>query len=226
MIKVIQTVEIFELSIFGLVWTNISICTSLVASENICIYIMLVKKEVSTAVLDCHCGGRPFLRMPLLISSTGPIASRSHQATTCTWLAALQISASGVDSQLCTSCCLVTYRHGPVLLMKSGILQKGLPAQWQSYTAVKTQSLQRWGSFSTVYSIPDRWNWFYIALVAPFVGPDSPFLCCALRGTRWHFMPLRWTFVALRCRDHRRSSLPKSFLLYYIMLAVHECDEG
>ena len=36
-------------------------------------------------LLDCHCAGRPFQRMPLLISSTGPTASRSHQATTCSW---------------------------------------------------------------------------------------------------------------------------------------------
>ena len=30
----------------------------------------------------CHCAGRPFRRIPLLISSTGPTASKSHQATT------------------------------------------------------------------------------------------------------------------------------------------------
>ena len=34
--------------------------------------------------------------------------------------------------------------------------------------------------------------------------------CCDLRGTRQHFMPLRWMFPALRCRDHAGSSLAKS----------------
>ena len=34
----------------------------------------------------CHCAGRPFRRILLLISSTGQTASRSHQATTCLWL--------------------------------------------------------------------------------------------------------------------------------------------
>ena len=33
----------------------------------------------STAMLDCHWAGRPFQRIPLLISSTGPTVSRSHQ---------------------------------------------------------------------------------------------------------------------------------------------------
>ena len=35
-----------------------------------------------TVVVYCHCAGRPFRRIPLLISSTGPTASKSHQATT------------------------------------------------------------------------------------------------------------------------------------------------
>ena len=40
------------------------------------------------------------------------------------------------------------------------------------------------------------------ASVAPFVGPDSS------------FMPLRWTFAALRCRDLAGSSLAMSFSVF------------
>ena len=35
----------------------------------------------------CYCAERPFQRIPLLISSTGPTVSRSHQATSCMRLA-------------------------------------------------------------------------------------------------------------------------------------------
>ena len=36
---------------------------------------------LSSLLLDCHCAARPFRRIPLLISSTGPTVSRSRQAT-------------------------------------------------------------------------------------------------------------------------------------------------
>ena len=76
--------------------------------------------------------------------------------------------------------------------------------------------------FSTVCSIPARQNWLYFALVAPFMGLDGPCLCCTLCG-----VSPRWLFAALRqSRDSAGSSIAKSFLLYYIMLAVLEYDEG
>ena len=42
-----------------------------------------MKYTIEYTTVDCHCVGSPFQRIPLLISSTGPTASRSHQATTC-----------------------------------------------------------------------------------------------------------------------------------------------
>ena len=45
------------------------------------------------------------------------------------------------------------------------------------------------------------------------------FLCCALRGIDGSFMPLQWTFAALRCRYRTGSSLAMSFLVYLI----HPC---
>ena len=59
---------------------------------------------VPTTVLDCHYAGKPFQRMPLLISSTGPTASRSHRATTCTWLAGNPWSADNVKPSLHSKC--------------------------------------------------------------------------------------------------------------------------
>ena len=47
------------------------------------------------------------------------------------------ISVSGVASQSRTSGCLGDF--WTLLLMRSGILRKGLPAQWQSNTAVEAQ---------------------------------------------------------------------------------------
>ena len=56
----------------------------------------------SITVLDCHCAGRPFQRIPLLISSTGPTASRRHQATTCKRLAGNLRNADDVKSCHCS----------------------------------------------------------------------------------------------------------------------------
>ena len=55
---------------------------------------------VPTTVLDCRYAGRPFQRIPLLVNSTEPTASRSHQATTCTWLASNLWSADDVKLSL------------------------------------------------------------------------------------------------------------------------------
>ena len=57
------------------------------AQERYAVYKVPLKKDTHlctefTTMLDCHCARRPFRRMPLHISSTGPTASRSHQATT------------------------------------------------------------------------------------------------------------------------------------------------
>ena len=72
--------NVWPLSIsFGL-WSSVIDLTCLPLREkgtHLCI-------EFTTVC--CHCAGRPFRRIPLLISSTGPTASRRHQATTCLWL--------------------------------------------------------------------------------------------------------------------------------------------
>ena len=34
--------------------------------------------RIQITMLDCHCAGRPFCSIPLLISSSGPTVSRSH----------------------------------------------------------------------------------------------------------------------------------------------------
>ena len=83
--------------------------TTLSSSEHMYIYVHIVlsalrsisfTKEKGThlciefTAAYCHCAERPFRRIPLLISSTGLTASRSHQATTCTRLVGNHQSAA------------------------------------------------------------------------------------------------------------------------------------
>ena len=98
------------------------------------------------------------------------------------------------------------------------IVEKGnSPLYWAS-TAVldwSGSSVQRWIAFFRLYLSfpldgigltlpplhPSRTG-RHAASVAPFVGLDSS------------FMPLRWTFAALRCRDLAGSSLAMSFSVF------------
>ena len=66
-----------------------------------------------------------------------------------------------------------------------------------------------------LHSLHPSWDRTAPYSVVPFVGPDG--ISHHYGGRLLHLY---------RCRDHTRSSLAKSFLLYYIMLAVHEYDEG
>ena len=86
-------------------------------------------------VLDSHCAGRPFQKIPLFISSTeSPSVFRAK------WQFNI-IGISGVASQSCTSGCLVTSGHcWPSAADEEWYSSKRrLPAQWQSNTVIWTQ---------------------------------------------------------------------------------------
>ena len=83
--------------------------------------------------------------------------------------------------------CLVTSGRCPVLLMRSGILRKGLPAQWQtSNFSSNCRGKYLFFFFLVIYLLQLDGVNSRLLTVAPFVGPDSCAYCCALRGTRWH----------------------------------------
>ena len=132
------------------------------------------------------------------------------------------ISVSGIASQSRTSSCLVT--SGPCwLLMRSGILRKGLPALWQSNTAMEAQ-----------YRGESPFVPLYVSFLLDGISLTLPPLCPS--GTRRHtasvvpfvesdssFVPLRCIFAALRCRDLTGSSLAKSFLCRIYIPNYHVC---
>ena len=116
---------------------------------------------------------------------------------------------------------LVTSGHcGPVLLTRSGILRKGLPAQWQSNTAVEAQYRGESPFFRLYLSFPLDG----ISLTLPTLHPSGTDGTLPLLHPSWDqtalFTPLRWTFAALRCRDLTGSSLVMSFSVHSILCAL------
>ena len=101
----------------------------------------LCTDRISSAVLDCHCAGRPFKR----------IYSRKYNKKNNLYMIGWEPQKRDLKrSQSRTSGCLVTSgRYWPRLLMRSGIPRKGLPPQWQSNTAVETQYRGESPSFPT-----------------------------------------------------------------------------
>ena len=114
--------------------------------------------------------------------------------------------------------CLVTSGRCPVLLMRSGILRKGLPAQWQT-SNFSSNCRGKYLFFLVIYLLQLDGVNSRLLTVAPFVGPDSCAYCCALRGTRWHsctlVVMLLPPYIAVTFRHG--VSLVTSFVTVYCM---------
>ena len=152
MIKVIQTIETFELSIFGLVWTNYMHFVSC-KRNYLYIYYASRKRRWLTSVLSFHCCVGLPLWWKAFFENTTP-----HQQH---WANSIQKSPSNhlyvvgcTSDQHFRGWQPITYK----LLLGGfwtcsccwwGVVfsKKATPAQWQANTAVEIRSVQRWVAF-------------------------------------------------------------------------------
>lgn len=151
-----------------------------------------------------------FWSMPLFIYNPGQIVSRSYQATTHSWLVSRlqtlmmlyncfsQKTDAGVKNceksrnhlldhtalslQRCK--CIGIHYWGEcakVLLIRSGILQKGLTAQWHSNSLLITEVST---NMQYITLIPDSWSSYILPPVASFVVPVGIASCYTLHRSR------------------------------------------